>query len=458
MAKQAMEKNAGMNISRRNFVKVGGAAIAGSTLGVSPAKNPIFNQEQQDEAKIKHFKVLGRTGFKASDISMGTTRVRDTNVIRYVLEKGVNYLDTAEGYGNGRSERMIGENLKNFDRKKIFITSKIHIKEDESEESILNRFRKCQERLQTDYIDAFYMHDVPTVDQLNHAAFHAATKKLKADGKLRFIGLSCHGPRGDEGDSMEKVMCAAAEDGRFDLMLFIYNFMNKEVGDKILAACKKNNVGTTAMKTAPGRLNVDEFDPDNLTEAQEKMIYRRMKRGASREEAIAWLKKRIQSQKETFEKTKPFVAKHGIKTADDLRKISIHWVAQNPDMHTTCVSFADFDLVDNIIPLSGTKLSQAEMKFLEEYKLVFDNQYCRHGCSACVARCPHHLPVSTIMRYAYYYECQGREKDSMLKYAALSDRDASYCFGCDAPCLDGCPHQLDVQANLVHAHSLLTLV
>jgi predicted aldo/keto reductase-like oxidoreductase len=146
-----------------------------------------------------------------------------------------------------------------------------------------------------------------------------------------------------------------------------------------------------------------------------------------------------------------------VKSQDQLRLTSIQWVLQNPDMHTVCVAFSDFELVDKVIPLSGTKMSEADHQFLEEYRLVYSNQYCRHGCTICNEHCPLQLPVSTIMRYAYYYKCQGREKDAMQKYASLENLNATHCISCDAPCLRACPYGVQVQANLMQAHSLLTL-
>ena len=56
------------------------------------------------------------------------------------------------------------------------------------------------------------------------------------------------------------------EDGRFDLMLMAYNFMNRDRGNRVLAACKKKNIGTTAMKTKPGTIEIDPFDPENPSE------------------------------------------------------------------------------------------------------------------------------------------------------------------------------------------------
>jgi len=445
-----------VRLSRRSFVKLSGAAIAGAGIKLDAGNGTLSGQHE--EAKIKETKILGRAGFRVSDIAMGTTRIKEANVIRYVYDKGVNYFDTAEGYGGGEAEKLIGQNMQFMDRKKIFISSKIHVNEDESRESILNRFYKCQERLRTDYIDAFYIHNPSSSAILNHKEFHAATDQLKADGKLKYIGLSSHGPRQGRGESMESILLAAAEDGRFDVMLLIYNFMNKEIGDKILAACKKKNIGTTAMKTSPGVLKLDTVDPDHLSKEQAEFVQRRTNRGDSREAAIDQLRRRAEDQSATYEKTRPFLEKYQITSQESLRLKSIQWVLQNPDMHTTCVSFSDFDLVDKVIPLSGTTLSRADHEFLELYKLALNSEYCRHGCSACAKSCPHGLPVNSIMRYAYYFQNQGFEKLAIQKYAGLQTNNALLCADCSAPCEKACPFNLSVQAQLLQAHSLLSLV
>ncbi|MCK5033136.1 MAG: aldo/keto reductase [Calditrichia bacterium] len=451
-----MNKN---HYSRRDFFKVGSLALAGSTLSFqnSQAMNPNQNEEK-DQIKIKEYRTLGRTGFKASDISMGCIGIKEPNVIRYAYDHGVNYFDTAEGYGNGDSEKKIGEAMQFMERDKIFITTKLVLRDDDTKEKILERFGKCQERLKTEYVDALYMHSIQKIEWFDNPHFHEAVKELKTAGRLKHAGISSHGPRGDDLDSMEKVLCAAAEDGRFDLMLLIYNFMNKEAGEKILEACKKNNVGTSAMKTAPGVLKSEIFDPKNPSQEAEDYIERVAKRGVSREEAIKRIERWSKGQQEDEIKTRPFLEKYGIKTEDQLFSSSIQWVLNNKDMHTTCIAMRDFDLLDKVIPLSGTKLSHSNSEFLKNYGKIFNNQYCRHACSDCFTACPHGIPVSTIMRYAAYYQRQGREKLAMQKYARLGGKDASLCETCDAFCLNSCPHNVNIQANLVNAHSLLTMV
>jgi predicted aldo/keto reductase-like oxidoreductase len=420
---------------------------------------PVRADAKEDPKKkpgIRQFRLLGRTGFKVSDISFGGA-FSDSNVIRYGYDRGVNFIDTAESYGKGESERMVGGAMKHMDRKKIFIVTKLGVKKDEKKASIISRFKKCLERMKTDYADALYLHGPDNASEVKHKAFHAAAKKLKADGRLRHVGISNHGPRSDKEDSMEKVLLAAVEDGRFDLMLLSYNFMNKEEGERVLWACREKNIGTTCMKAAPGAIKIEPFDPKNPSKKYADLIKRYMVHAKSREEAIEWIKKRLERTKAVIPKSKPFVARYGIQADDELKKKSIQWVLNNPDMHTVCVAMRDFDLVDKFVPLSGTRLSKMDQKFLDDYRLAYGDQYCRHGCRECVSSCPHRLPVSTIMRYAYYFQLQGREKLAMQKYADLAGRDASLCFSCPAPCADACPHGVSITANLITAHSLLSL-
>lgn len=438
--------------SRRNFMKTGGLLTAGSLLTMPSS----LKAEEEDEVKIKSHRVLGRTGFKVSDISMGCSGISEANLVRYAYDKGVNYFDTAEGYGNGDSERKIGEAMKFMDRGKIFITTKIAISEDESKASVLNRFEKCRKRLQTDYIDCFYMHSIKDVKMLNHSGFHQAVKELKADDRLKYMGISSHGPRAG-GDSMEKVLVTAAEDGHFDVMLLVYNFLKKDAGDKILESCKKNNVGTTAMKISPGEVKVMPFDPENPTAEQKKSLDRMIKRGRSREEAEERLKHWINDQTDELKEYQPFFEKYGVKTIEQLEKATIQWVLGDERMHTICISMRDFDIIDRAIPLSGTRLTSVGTEWLQKYGQLINHKYCRHGCNICQDACPDKMQVSTIMRYSYYALRQGREKFAMSKYAALGDQNANVCLACEGHCVDACPFGVNIQANLVKSHTALTL-
>ena len=464
MKKESRANGDNGKISRRKFMQVGGAALAGSAalgsdveaVAASPGKG-MFPVSAGQDAQIQTYRTLGRTGWRVSDVSMGSVPLRESAVVRYAYDKGVNYFDTAEGYGRGAAESAIGEAMQHMDRDKIFIATKGRVGEDDTAAEIVERVRKSLERLQTDYVDAYSIHAVSSIGALSQPGYHEAMAQLKAEGRVRFTGCTYHGPRDPTGPSMGDVLTAAAEDGRFDVLLLVYNFMNHEESDRIIAACKTNNVGTTAMKTSPGVLHHDPVDPDNLTEQQERYVKRFMVRDQTREQALERLQAQAARQKDLYDKTRSFVEQYGLQTEEQLRLGSIHWVLQNPDMHTACVAFTNFDLIDKVVPLSGTQLGSAELQMLQDCKFALNDQYCRHGCTECGGSCPHDVPVSTIMRYAYYYEGQGREKASMNLYAHLNGKDASPCHDCGGDCAGACPYGIDIQPKLFQVHDLLTL-
>ncbi|MDH5386294.1 MAG: aldo/keto reductase, partial [Candidatus Aminicenantes bacterium] len=230
--KQRNQKDS--RISRRNFIRSSVSATAG--LGLIRGGRLLGQDgEEPPGPKIKEYRTLGRTGFKVSDIGFGTGNLSNPNVIEAALDMGINYIDTAEHYGHGNSERTIGQVISKRDRKKIFLTTKLNMMGGGSKEKLKARFIECLERLQTDYADCLMIHMVPTVEQVTHEGYHEAIQELKAEGKVRFTGLSNHGTEhklaGPIKDEMDKIILAAAEDGRFDVVLFTYNFIQKEMGD-----------------------------------------------------------------------------------------------------------------------------------------------------------------------------------------------------------------------------------
>ncbi len=469
MAEPSTPKQKGREINRRDFVKTGGAALAAGAalvsspppVGATPADPfslaPLFPTRTGQDVRIQSYRTLGRTGWKASDIGFGTGPLREANLIRYAFDKGINYFDTAESYENGGAERAIGEALQHVDRKKIFIATKAGIRPSDDTEAVIGKVRQSLERLRTDYVDAYSIHYVSTVEGVSHPGYHAAMDLLKAEGRVKFTGASYHGPGEFDQTGTADVLCAAAEDGRFDMLLFVYNFLNHSEGDRILAACEANNVGATAMKTAPGTLRAEPFDPENLTGPQQEYYDNMVGRGRSHEDALAVIRKSVEDRKQVSERAQPFVDRYGIQTDEALRFASIQWVLQNSAMHTACISIDTFDLIDKLVALSGTKLTAPAEDFIQETRLALNSQYCRHGCVECIESCPVHVPVSTIMRYAYYFEGQGRERYAMGRYAELKGLSAGSCSDCVGHCAGACRYGIDIQPNMLQVHDLLTL-
>jgi predicted aldo/keto reductase-like oxidoreductase len=272
--------------------------------------------------------------------------------------------------------------------------------------------------------------------------FHRLVKELKEEGRIRFIGLSNHGPEhrlaGEIKEPMEKVIIAAAEDGRFDLALFVYNFIQKEQGEKIIEACKKADMGITLMKVNP--VNFYNNFKGSLDRAKEQ-----------NGQGIEGFAVMVNEYEAWVEQAANFRTRYGLESEESVRDASIKFVLGNPDIHTVCPSINSFNDLETFVKLSGTRLDNSEQGMLTEYSNTLGNYYCRHACGLCEPSCPHNVPVNTIMRYNHYFEGHGREKYAMIKYQDLLVKAGDKCKGCAGLCTDNCPHKLPVQSLLMHA-------
>ncbi len=444
-----MRDSKGMD--RRRFLQTSVTGVAGAgMLGTSDFYRK-YPDPQEEKPRIREYRTLGRTGFKVSDIGCGASYLSNTNVLEVALDMGINYIDTGEHYGNGLSERTIGEVIKNRDRKSVFITTKLNLTfvKATTTEDIKERFRKCLERLQTDYVDCLMIHMAATPEQVKHEDFHQAAEALKAEGRVRFLGLSNHGVEhriyGQQDEPMEKVILAAAEDGRFDVVLMVYNFLQKDQGEKVIDACRKKDMGITLMKTNP----VSEYS------RRKGELEERVKQGRQIPERYARL---MDEFKTWVDGADAFKKKYGLKSDAQVRDAAITFCLSHPGVHSVCPSMNSFDELETFVALSGKKLESSDQSMLDDYGSTLGHFYCRHGCSVCEPACPHGVPVNTIMRYNHYFHAQGREKYAMGKYAGLPDQNASPCQDCSGPCVSACPYGVPIQGLLMLAHQNLAWV
>jgi predicted aldo/keto reductase-like oxidoreductase len=449
----------GRQLSRRGFL---GASLAAVSAAGLSAKERIIGQaatpaqapgQTKPELKIKEYRTLGRTGYKVSDISFGAGDLSNDNVLRAALDAGVNYVDTAEHYARGGSERTIGQVLKTHDRKSFFITTKLNMSFDKrvSKVELRDRFMKCLERMGTDHADCLMIH-MCTLAQVKYEPYHELIGELKAEGKVRFSGLSNHGADlslfGRLDDPMDQVVLAAAEDGRFDVMLFVYNFLQREAGERAIKACAAKNIGVTLMKMDPGLIVANERESLTMIEDRYK------KSGKELPEPVVQIKARAAERQAA---TDAFLAKHGIAGEEKIRDAAIKFCLNNPGVHAVCPSINSFEALEAFLKLSGQKIDLADAEVLEDSREAFGETYCRHACGLCEPSCPRGVPINAIMRYEYYFAAKGREKEAIGLYAELGGRGAEGCEGCAGPCAAACPYGVPIQGKLLTAHERLTL-
>lgn len=152
---------------------------------------------------------LGDSGLSVSPISYGTWQLSPRfwgeqskddamSAMKLAFDKGVNFIDTAEAYGDGYAETVVGETIKELPRDELVVATKVfnHFNPDGSRypdlsaEHIAERCELSLKRMGVDTIDLYFLH---LYDPLTpYAEIAGALEKLKEQGKVRVFGLSNH--------------------------------------------------------------------------------------------------------------------------------------------------------------------------------------------------------------------------------------------------------------------------
>ena len=112
---------------------------------------------------------------------------KDIDAIKTALDLGVAHIDTAEAYAQGATEELVGEAIKNYERKKLFLVSKVKL-DNLSYQGIKQALTNSLERLRTDYLDLYLMHRCPPKDKFEECV--RAMNELVDEGLVKNIGLS----------------------------------------------------------------------------------------------------------------------------------------------------------------------------------------------------------------------------------------------------------------------------
>lgn len=188
--------------------------------------------------------ILGRTGLTVGRTGFGAIPIQRISfddaklILQKAFEGGITFYDTARGYSD--SEDKIGNSLSSV-RKQIIIASKSGAN---SKKEILEHIETSLEKLKTDYIDIYQLHNpdkLPNPDDIESS--YAGLVEAKKKGLIRFIGISNH-----------KIDSAieSARSGLYDTIQFPLCYVSNDKDLEIIEECKKNNVGIIGMKPLCG--------------------------------------------------------------------------------------------------------------------------------------------------------------------------------------------------------------
>jgi aryl-alcohol dehydrogenase-like predicted oxidoreductase len=203
------------------------------------------------------FRTLGRTGLKVSEIGFGAWAIGGSwgeqkesdsiEALNAALDRGVNFIDTAAGYGDGRSERIIAKVLNNRSEK-VTVATKAppapgpwpptpYCKAEErySETTLRKNVEERLRNLGTDRIDILQLHTWTRAWNQNPRPLDLL-KKLQAEGKIRFIGIST--PEHDQNSLIDLM-----RRGYLDVVQVIFNIFEQEPAAEFLPTARECNVG-----------------------------------------------------------------------------------------------------------------------------------------------------------------------------------------------------------------------
>jgi len=181
-------------------------------------------------------KTFGSTGRQVAAIGQGTWPVPDADALRRGIALGMTHIDTAEMYGSGESEEIVGAAISGVPRDSLFVVTKV-LPSNASAKGVARACERSLRRLRTPYVDCYLIHwrgDVPIEETMG------ALERLVTDGKARSIGVSNFDPW----DLKEAAAALTTQRIACDQVLF--NVRERTVEDHELPWARENGCAIVA--------------------------------------------------------------------------------------------------------------------------------------------------------------------------------------------------------------------
>jgi aryl-alcohol dehydrogenase-like predicted oxidoreductase len=227
-----------------------------------------------------NYRALGRTGWKVSDISFGAWAIggawgqvsdqESLAALNQAIDSGINFLDTADVYGNGRSHRLIAQ-LKKSRKEEIVVATKVGRRlpkqtvEGYSPENITSWVEDNLRDLDTDALDLVQLHCPPT-DAYYHPEVFGILDDLVHAGKIRFYGVSV--------ERVEEAL-KAMEYPNLQSVQIIFNCFRQRPAELFFAQAKLKQVGILARVPLASGLLTGKFSADTSFDADDHRNFNR---------------------------------------------------------------------------------------------------------------------------------------------------------------------------------------
>ncbi|MFC1861234.1 aldo/keto reductase [Chloroflexota bacterium] len=305
------------------------------------------------------YRNLGNSGLKVSEISLGGNTFgwhideqASINLIHGALDMGINYIDTADFYDRGTSEKYVGKALEDK-RSQVILASKFGLRLNDgpnevggSRYYIMKAVDASLKRLNTDYIDLYQMHRPDPTTPIEETL--RALDDLVRAGKVRYIGCTNF-----VAWQLVEALCASKSSNleSFTTVQVRYNLLERNLGKELLPCCEKYGIGLIpwaplAAGFLTGKYHRNDI-PANARLANPQALYGNVV---------------CEANFDKLEKLEKFVAEHG----HSILELAISWLLSHKCLSTIIAGATTIEQVSANIDAAGWKLTAEEMAELDQ--------------------------------------------------------------------------------------------
>ena len=298
------------------------------------------------------YRKLGASDLNVSEISLGSwltygvgvEKERAISCVNRAFELGINLIDTANVYGRGAAELVLGEALATRPRASYVLATKVFGQMSDTDQGLSRAQIEKQldaslKRLRTDYVDLYQCHRYDANTPLAET-MEALTRAVKS-GKVRYIGFSEWSPKNIE-DAV-----AMKDVERFVSSQPQYSMLWRRPEAKVIPLCAKNGISQIVWSPLAQGVLTGKYDPNAPAPAGTRATSDSMSQAISR-----WMEKPVL---EAVQKLKPIAREAGL----TMGQFALAWVLREPNVASAIVGASSPDQLDENAKASGAKVDLA---------------------------------------------------------------------------------------------------
>jgi len=383
-----------------------------SALGFGTMRLPTVESEENDEKKKK------------------IDEKQSIDMIRYSIDNDVNYVDTAWMYMDGKSEEVVGKALKDGYRSKVHLVTKLPIGQGfvKKEEDFDRIFKAQLDRLQVDYLDLYLLHGLgrQSFEQVKALKIMEKMERLKAEGKIKYIGFSFH----DSVNAFKDII----DFYDWDACQVQYNYIDVDFQAGIKGVQYAAEKGIAVIVMEPLRGGSLFLDDKNLNEINPE-IKKIMEESSSKRSLPDW---------------------------------ALQFVWNHPEVSVVLSGMSNMQQVQENVESAKNSginsLTEKESETIEKLKTAFAKVIFVVPCTSCqyCMPCPEGVAIPTMFNilnqfnqygektregFEGYYKSLPKTQEEYEKRGSKNNGAANLCVQC-GECLEKCPQKIEIPDEL----------